>query len=301
MNGYLHPGYVESLAEFGRPRSLPRCGGWLLERPIPGTTAHDAMGCYPLFACRDWSQLAVDLATLDSELVSVVLVADPFGGYTQEELQKSFDVLVPFKEHFIVDLSQPLSKALSTNHREKARRGLRAVTIECCAEPIRLLDEWMVQYERLIERHQIRGISAFSRPAFARQLTIPGLVMFRALYQGESVGATLWFCQGEIGYRHLAAFDDHGYALRASYALDWQAIEYFADQKLRWLHLGGGAGVKSDGGDGLSFYKRGWSTGSVPAYFCGRILDRTRYAEIVATKRIGATTYFPAYRAGEFG
>lgn len=27
MTGYLHPGYAESLAEFGAPRELPRCGG----------------------------------------------------------------------------------------------------------------------------------------------------------------------------------------------------------------------------------------------------------------------------------
>lgn len=32
---YSHPGYAESLSEFGVPRSLPRCGGWLLERAFP--------------------------------------------------------------------------------------------------------------------------------------------------------------------------------------------------------------------------------------------------------------------------
>jgi hypothetical protein len=43
VNGYLRPGYAESL-EFGTPRELPRCGGWVLERQIPGFPDQDAMG-----------------------------------------------------------------------------------------------------------------------------------------------------------------------------------------------------------------------------------------------------------------
>ena len=35
--GYQSPGYVASLREFGRPLSLSRTGGFLLERAIPGT------------------------------------------------------------------------------------------------------------------------------------------------------------------------------------------------------------------------------------------------------------------------
>ncbi len=43
--GYLHPGYAESLAEFGTPRLLPRSEGWALEREAPGFPFRDAMGC----------------------------------------------------------------------------------------------------------------------------------------------------------------------------------------------------------------------------------------------------------------
>ena len=67
MTGYLHPGYAQSLAEFGTPRELPRSGGWILERQIPGFSCHDAMGCYPLFARQDWSQLHADLESVGSE------------------------------------------------------------------------------------------------------------------------------------------------------------------------------------------------------------------------------------------
>ena len=40
------------------------------------------MGCYPLFACTDWSELAADLAALgriERPPVSLTVVADPFG------------------------------------------------------------------------------------------------------------------------------------------------------------------------------------------------------------------------------
>jgi hypothetical protein len=60
-SGYMHPNYAHSLREFGEPRELPGSGGWILERIIPGTPYRDAMGCYPLFACNDWSKLANDL------------------------------------------------------------------------------------------------------------------------------------------------------------------------------------------------------------------------------------------------
>jgi hypothetical protein len=63
--GYSHPAYAASLSEFGAPLELPRSGGWLLRRAIPGSDACDAMGPYPLFACRSPAGLAEDLRELD--------------------------------------------------------------------------------------------------------------------------------------------------------------------------------------------------------------------------------------------
>src|SRR5229473_8652620 len=98
VTGYAHPGYAASLSEFGTPRLLPRSGGWILERRIPGCQERDAMGCYPLFACQHWSQLHADLDEIGSELVSVTLVTDPFGGYQEGLLRQCFpDQVVPFK------------------------------------------------------------------------------------------------------------------------------------------------------------------------------------------------------------
>ena len=123
--------------------------------------------------------------------------------------------------------------------------------------------------------------------------------MFRALHKGKTVGANLVFVHDKTGYTHLSAYSDSGYKLRASCALYWRKIEYFAD-KLRWFVLGGGSGVDNDATDGLSRFKAGWSTGTRPVYFCGRIFDPQKYAKIVKARHTLAANYFPAYRLGEF-
>lgn len=66
------------------------------------------------------------------------------------------------------------------------------------------------------------------------------------------------------------------------------------------VDLGAGAGIDDKGTDGLTRFKRGWSTGTRTAYFCGRVFDHAKYSELVRATSASATNYFPAYRAGEF-
>ncbi len=301
LTGYAHPEYARSLAEFGTPRELPRCGGWILERQIPGVPYLDAMGCYPLFACKDWSGLHADLESLRNDLVTLALVAEPFGAFDLAYLQRCFDVVIPFKEHFVTDLSYPQNDIVSQHHRYYARKGLKKVHIEKCHDPTQFLDEWVDLYANLIKKHNIKGIKAFSKIAFVKQLSIPGMVMFRAVSQGATVGLDLWYVQDKVAYGHLAAYSPLGYKLRTSYALKWYLLHYFAD-KVRWVDFGAGAGIGSDDKDGLSQFKQGWSTGTRSTYFCGRIFDHKTYAEIMKAKGHNSVRdYFPAYRKGEFG
>ena len=302
-SGYSHPGYAEALSEFGRPRALPASGGWILERSIPGTDAADAMGCYPIFSCRDWEQLEGDLNQIGTALVSLVVVADPFGDFAEELLARTFsDLVVRYKEHFISDLQAAPRSFVSRHHRYYAEKALRKVTVERCADPAQMADEWTALYASLVARWQLRGIQAFSRASFAKQLRIPGLVMLRAQHDGKTVGAHLWYTQGEVAYSHLTCSSALGYELMAAYALCWSALEYFTG-KVRWLDwgAGAGAGAGSDGSaDGLSRFKRGWANGIRPAYLCGRIFDRARYDELARTRNRSGTGYFPAYRENEF-
>ncbi len=299
MTGYGSEEYAWSLAEFGRPRRLERSGGWILARAIPGRAEDvDAMGCYPLFACPGWSALAADLAEV-RDLVSLVLVADPFGPLDPGAFNRG---AVPFKDHHVVELGPAVDRIASAHHRRNARKALDRLTIDRIDDPAGSLDAWHRLYRILVDRHGIRGISAFSRASFARQLAAPGLVAFRADAGGQTVGMLLWFVHGEVAYYHLGAYDEAGYALNASFALFWRAIEWFtARGDVRWLDLGAGAGLGEGGSPGgLDRFKAGWSTGTRPAHLCRHVFRPDRYDALARESGHPGSGYFPAYRAGEF-
>ena len=301
MCGYAHADYAASLSEFGTPRLLPNSGSWILERRIPGSDYSDAMGCYPLFACQNWSQLREDLETIRNDLVSVSLVTDPFGEYDAAYLRSCFpDVAVIFKEHFVSNLSRRQEPFVNSHHRRNARRALREMSVEKCANPQDFLSDWIELYSTLITRHDIKGMLAFSPESFSRQFRVPGMVAFRAVKDSQTIGMVLWYQQDDRAYYHLGAYSPTGYELRASFALFSYSIEYFAAQGIEWLSLGAGAGSGTAADSGLSRFKQGWSTNTRPVYFCGRILDRERYQEIIKVQNVAATNYFPAYRHGEF-
>lgn len=299
MTGYGHQGYAKSLAEFGIPRHLPACNGWLIERQVPGSSWRDAMGPYPLFSCQNWECLHEDLAALEGDIVSLALVTDPFGNYTIDDLRRCFDLVIPFKEHYIIDLSRPIQEIAGKKRRQSARKALEHVTIDVSEEPIQHLDEWVGLYSQLIERHNIRGVRAFSKQGFAQQLSIPGALLMRALHDGKAIGAHIYFMDGDTVHCHLGAYDTVGYRLGITHALEWSSIEYFAP-RARWIDLGGGISVNQNEADGLAQYKRGWSTDTRTAYFCGRVFDQDRYAHLVEARGIAPTSYFPAYRKGEY-
>jgi hypothetical protein len=298
--GYAHPGYAASLKAFGTPLRLPACGGSVLVRPVPGGGDKDAMGCYPIFACPDWRRLEEDLDALMGELVTFAAVPDPFAPADEAWLRRAFrDRVVPFKDHFVADLSGAGRDGVSRHHRYYAGRALARVEVEEAPDPVRHLDEWEALYAALRSRHGLRGIKAFSRDAFEAQLRLPGLVMLRARHEGETVAAHLWFVQGEVVYSHLAAADERGYALGAAYAIYWRTFDLF-EGRARTIDFGAGAGIGDDDADGLARFKRGWTKHTRTAWFCGRVLDPERYAKILRERGLGEAGYFPAYRAGEF-
>ncbi len=301
ISGYLHSNYVRSLAEFGMPRELPACGGWILERTIPNRDERDAMGCYPLFVCRDWRKLPQDLAEIGKDLVTLALVTDPFADISEKFLHQQFDIAKPFKGHYIVDLSRPLENSINQHHRYYARRSLREIEVEVCLEPVKYLTEWMHLYGNLTERHQIRGMRAFSEESFRGQLTTPGMILFVGKWRGEVVGAHLVAVHGHVAYSHLAAFSSDGYQNFCAYGIYRITLEYLAKQGTCFFDIGATAGLDTAVGDGLDRFKRGWSTMTRMVYFCGKVFDSDRFALICHDRQAGDTAYFPAYRVGEFG
>jgi hypothetical protein len=230
-------------------------------------------------------------------LVSVALVADPFGDYTETDLNRSFDSVVRFKEHFVVDLAKP-GPIGASHHRKSTRQALSHMDIHIAGNPVDHLDDWVRLYDRLIDRRQLKGIKAFSRAAFRQQLSLPGIVLFLASREGAVIGANIWILQNDVAYAHLLAMDDTGYRFRAAYALTHTALEYMKG-RARWANLGGNPGADQRSGAGLSSFKAGWATGTRTALLCGRILQPELYAELANRTGTAGSSYFPAYRAGE--
>jgi len=298
LPGYFNPGYVASFEEFGRPLLLPGSGASLLERPIGDTGLRDAMGAYPMFCCPDWTELSADLDALGDRLVSVVLAPDPMTAPQPEALEATFDHVRRYKDHFVIRTGRPLDEFVSKRHRQHARNALRRVEVELCEEPARYAGEFDRLFGVLAARHQIRGLRRFSQAAFERQLALPGTVMFRAMVDGRTVGLDSWYVQGSCAQGHLVALDETAYELRAGYALKWRLIEYLSDG-VEWINLGGGR--SSDNSDGLSAFKRGWSTDTKPSWICGSILQGDRYESLSASASGNDGAYFPAYRTAELG
>ena len=284
---------MRNVAEFGTPFRLPRSGAWLLRRPIPGTDLTDATGPYPVLACPAWERLAADL----SELRDVVSV---------------------------VDLGVPAERRISANHRRNLRRVPRALHTERVDHPAERLSDWDRLYAVLVARHNLRGVAAFSAASFAAQFRVPGLRVWRAVSGGVTVGMVLWFVHGGVAHYHLTAADATGYRSRCVFALVRNALDDLAAEGVQRADLGGAAGLTDDAGSGLASFKRGWSTGTVDAYLCGRIVDRAAYARLAGPRNTASangvangvanglandvakglaitllndTAYFPAYRA----
>jgi Acetyltransferase (GNAT) domain len=299
-SGYLHQDYAQALSEFGEPRHLPSARGWLLARNIPGTDLSDAIGCYPLMCCQNWPGLPKDLERLDDDLITITAVTDPLASVAPAILERSFpDLVTAYKQHFVANLEHFDRASINKQHVRKAQRALRGLLVEMVDDPPSALDEWTRLYSHLVQKHGIVGPTAFSRRSFARQLRVPGLVLFWAKESGEAVAATMWFVNGRQVYYHLGASSARGYEAGASFALFWVALNHFAQRGLEIVLLGAGAGIHNDGGtDGLTRFKAGWATGTRESYLCGRICNRTVYERLAAanSSRV-ARPFFPLYRS----
>ncbi|MDG6224253.1 MAG: GNAT family N-acetyltransferase [Candidatus Thermoplasmatota archaeon] len=301
MKGYYDPKYAESFEEHGIVRYLDHCRGYAIERSIPGSEHYDVMGCYPIFCCKKWEDLKFDIQNFDEEkYVSLFLVTDVFGNYSEESLKDTFNEIVkPFKTHYLIDTSLSMERIVSKHHRERARKALQMVEVERIDDPNEIFEEWIELYSHLLKRHDIQGIKAFSRRSHSKQFEVEGIHVFRAKIRGETVGVNIWYVNGNFGYTHMSAYNDMGYRMSASYALRWYAIEHFKVQGLTCLDIGGGAGLKDDD-HGLIKFKEGWATEKRPVYFCGHVFNRKEYDRLCIKMTDKNSSYFPLYRKGEF-
>ena len=128
--GYMHPKYAEALSEFGVIRHLRNSDGWILVSAIDGWSYYDGRGCYPLFSCAKWKHIRDDMEELGRDLVSIVFVADPFGEYSEDDLNGYCpDLCRPYKDHYVAELSC-WSKAICGHHARNIRKSSAFVDVE---------------------------------------------------------------------------------------------------------------------------------------------------------------------------
>jgi hypothetical protein len=298
MSGYRSAEYAAALPHWGRPLYLSRCDGWLLERDIAESGCRDLVGCYPLFRCSRWSELDRDLCELPAGNVAVSMVVDPYGD-PPTDLSATFpDVCRPFKPHFGVDFTRDWRASISRHHRRNIRAAA-AVEVERCADPGNWLETWVDLYGQLACRHTISVPARFSRASFARQLEVPGIVLFRAVCGSRTVAMSLWYRDAQVAFYHLGASDARGYELAATFAIFDVALGHFAATGARWAQLGGAAGWQATTDAGLARFKSGWANEQRTAWFCGRVLDRLSYQRLLTRSKRSPSEFFPSYRQPE--
>lgn len=263
---------------------------FVVKRPIPGTSFHDAVGCYPLSPISETGDLDKDFSTLKKHnIISLVLVADTFFSPAQERLRDFFDHVVEFKEHYLCNLSE--NNEYSSHHRYEVKRALKSLEVRKI-DFKDFIEEWIKLYQNLIDKHEIKGIQAFSREYFLElQNTNP--LMFGAFIDETLVSSHLWFEYSGYGYSHLAASNEIGYKLSAAYPVIDASLKYFRESGVKMVDLGGDSGITDTKGK-LTFFKKGFSNMSKFCYLCGKIIDKSIYDQLSLNLD---TKYFPAYRA----
>jgi hypothetical protein len=295
--GYLNRQYALSLANHGRPRYLPQCGGWILVREIKDTGLFDGIGPYPLFCCKDWSKLPDDLATLRGELVTLTLVADPLGDYTIYQLMNWFDHTWAYKPHYIID--NALTPSRAAGHKRNIRKATKTGIIISQVDPATAYPAWCWLYGvHVSTRKGCNPLAKFGATPFKHQFQAPGLTAFAATIDGTAVAMALFYEMGNRAYYHLGASSREGRDCRAMFAIFDKAIEYFRP-RVSLLDLGGGVGNVRENGDGLVRFKKGWANDMRFAHLCGKVFDRAAYDEL--SKGQDGIDYFPMYRKKEMG
>ena len=271
--GYAHPSYIHALSEFGEVVDLLRPGAWLLSRRIAGSDRDDAIGPYPFFSCCEYAELRAELDRLDT-LVSISVVPDLFSFGSASTLSKVFDYVVPFKTHYLTDLEIGFSRNLRRHHRRYASRGLSNFDVKLAADPAAHAAEWVDLYQKLVIRHRISGLRAFTPRSLTEQLKVPGSLYFRALRDGTVHGALVCYLDRGVAYAHLTSTTSMGQELFAQYALYWTAIEY-CRARARWFALGSNSWPTEWIGNFRALLLQGWMGDSdVPRLFlraCRRI------------------------------
>ena len=293
---YATERYAASLQHWGTSIDVPEWGTSVIVRSF--LQKHkDAAGPYPLCMLSAEADIPAGLERLKRMgLVSVVLVVDSAVFNDQPELGRYFDMVSPFKSHFIYQRSEAPFQ-YSSHHRYEVKFATKRVEVRPF-DPKNDMTEWIGLYSSLVERHQLVGLHAFPTSSLEICASLDGFFGLAAWIDDNMVSCHLWVQHGDRAHSHLAASNTQGYTSRAAYALNDAMINSQWAKNLSELNFGGGAGTGNDPDDGLSKFKRGFSNRIDRSYICGKVLDLDKYLALSqATKNTTTAAFFPAYRS----
>jgi len=292
MHPYSTSAYARSLFHVGRVVPVEEWGCNVIARTVPAG-GEDIVGCYPIATLSKDADLSGGLERLRAAgFVSATLTLDDFHRPALEALSHAFDVVRPFKTHYVHRGASGNYKP-AKDHRYKINRANRRVV----AKAIRLvdhLDAWTSLYDALIDMRRMTGVHAFPHASFAMLADMAGVQAIGGFVGEELVSCNLWVIHERRAHSHLVASNELGYTERAAYAVSDASARYFADAEI--VNFGGGAGLGDEPGDGLAQFKRGFSNTTARSYICGAILDRRTYEKLTQQRGISGDAYFPAYR-----
>ena len=295
MKRVAHPyatlAYVQSVSQEGKTIIVPEWSSAVHSRPID-KDLKDVTGTYPIAVLASDADLEGGLYRLRRlGFVSVVLVLDDYHRPVITRLENAFDLVQPFKTHYVVDreVGEPTP---SRHHLYEIKRAFSFLKVEVFALRDHF-EQWLALYRNLTLRHRLSGTHDFPRSHHEFLAVMSGVTAVGAFVNGVLVAAHIWVEYDGRVHSHLAASSEKGYALGAAYAINYVSINLFSDAKI--INLGGVAGHVNDSNNGLARFKKGFANATSQSYLCGKILYEEKYAQL-SEASYGMSDFFPAYR-----
>ncbi len=289
---------MASYAGLGTPIQLPRSGLRLLKRHIC-SDFYDLIGLYPYSVSPSVAsvQSEADQSYLrETGAVSISFVSSPFLGEKIKDL-RGWDVLTPFKEHFVLDLAEDWKQFTSKKTRYLIRRSKehnRIITVQPSTETALAFHKL---YAHTVRRHNISGVQNFSVGSIHAQMKTPGSFVLQSFHEDTCSGFLIGMINQDHANYHLVAIAPEHSNKLTNYALLDAAIVFCASNGVRYFNLGGGAGLTSDASDGLYRFKRRWSDITLKTHLCGKILRPSLYEALTEGHGAASHPFFPQYRS----
>lgn len=289
--------YTNAFSINGNIVLLPRCNGSVLRRSIDDCERTDLTSPYPLFLCENLEEIPHDIDALKRESdVSLTLRTNIFDHEKLSEVKSTFDIVSPFKTHYVADLTTPWREFVSRRCRRYAAKAESFFEISVVDEASRYASLLMSLNQNILNR-----VSATSNPdltlsVFQKLLKLPESVLIVARDEFGVQGLAFYLTSGDYVLAHTLGATDEGRAKSVVYGLYGHALDYFQDN-MHMIDFGGNVGATDNTNSSLSAFKNAWSNHTQQSYICGKILDPDLYMQLSQRSRNSITNYFPRYRA----